>query len=147
MAWNWVDGANPVYERMSHFRRWRWRVKTRPTSIAGEVVRSTRSVGRTNPPLFAGAGRWRWSWVGGANPAYECREASERLQVLHQIVLLRRTQVQLQHRVVVRHHVLERRRAAVVEVRRVLPQAAQRRGAVGLVDGAGCVRAIHAGFR
>jgi hypothetical protein len=52
---------------------------------------------------------------------------SERLQILDEVSLLLRRQTESTNPVVVRHDVRERRSAAVVEVRRVLPESTQRK--------------------
>src|SRR5688572_8981860 len=71
----------------------------------------------------------------------------ERLQILNELSLLLGGEIELTNPVVVRHDVGERRRAAVVEVRWVLPQGTQGRSAVGLVGCARRIRAVDANVR
>jgi hypothetical protein len=54
--------------------------------------------------------------------------------MLDQVSLLLRGEAERAHSIVVGHHVGERRRAAVVKVGRVLPECAQRRGAITAVQ-------------
>src|SRR6185436_18062495 len=73
--------------------------------------------------------------------------SSQRLQVLHQVSLLLRRQTEVPNAVVVRNDIGERGGTAIVEVRCVLPQRAQRSRAVRLVCGARRVRAVDASLR
>src|SRR5688500_16392810 len=79
---------------------------------------------------------------GNLHPRRQTR--SKRLQVLHQVGLFLGCELQRALLVVVVHYVIERLGAAVVEVRWMLPEATQRRGAVRAVLGALGVRPIHA---
>src|SRR2546427_4556268 len=75
--------------------------------------------------------RYRYRQVPEMRATCACERASlETLQKLHQVRLLGGRQRQVQACVVVRDDGAERREAAVVIVGRVLPQGAQRRGAV-----------------
>jgi hypothetical protein len=67
--------------------------------------------------------------------------------MLDQVPLLLHRETESTHPVVVRHHVRERRRATVVEVRRVLPQCPPWGCAVRLARRARRVRPVDAGFR
>src|SRR5688572_9101244 len=80
----------------------------------------------------AGARHWALAaiTVAEAERPQPRAAALQRLQVLHQVVLLLLRQPQGEHAVVVRDHVGERPRAAVVEVGGVLPEPAERRGAI-----------------
>jgi hypothetical protein len=64
------------------------------------------------------------------------------LETLDEVELLIRSKAESTDPVVMRHYVGERRRAAVVKVRRVLPQCAQRSCAVSLAGGPRRVRSI-----
>src|SRR5215218_5898015 len=57
------------------------------------------------------------------------RSSLERSQVAHQIMLLCRRETETPNGIVVVHDIHQRRRAAVMEVRGVLPESAQRRRA------------------
>src|SRR5262245_38160118 len=70
----------------------------------------------------------------------------EREQVLLEILLLAIGQAEAHRLVVVFDHCAQRRRAAVVEVRRVLPGTAQRRGAVHAGGAAPRLVGLHAGL-
>src|SRR5678816_2457232 len=74
------------------------------------------------------------------------RPGSERLQELDQILLLRAGELEGQALVVVLHDVRERGGRTVVEVRRMLPEAAQRGRPIASRGAAGGVGGIHAGL-
>src|SRR5688500_207773 len=73
--------------------------------------------------------------VGGA--------ASERLEVLDEVAPLLLGEAQVERLLVARDHVAERRRAPIVEVWRMLEEAAERRRAVRELTRAGSVARIH----
>src|SRR5687768_15147255 len=62
--------------------------------------------------------------------------SSERLQVLDKIPLFLLGQAQPQRRVIVADHVTQRLRTSVVEIRRMLPEGAQRGGPIAARNGA-----------
>src|SRR5688572_11757128 len=70
----------------------------------------------------------------------------QRLEVFDEVALLLVGEPEVADIVVVLHHIRERPRAAVVEVRRVLPQSPERRGAVPLLRRARGVPWVHSRF-
>lgn len=74
------------------------------------------------------------AWIRGCETGRSV--VSERLEILHQVSLLCVGESEVAGPVIVRHHIGERGGAAIVEVRRVLPQSTQRSGPIAFLGGA-----------
>src|SRR5881392_2374787 len=112
------------------------------STVAGWKNFSTKKSNRASKKLPSSAAstlpstRWRSTATASSRPARTATEGgSERLQVLGQVGNFGAGEAQRLPRVVAPDDVLERGRAAVVEIRRVLPQAAQGRAAILLGRG------------
>src|SRR5690606_18740720 len=96
--------------------------------------RTAAATGSAAPSAGMGGGGGSAWWRRASGPrsegTMEIIPASQGLEVLDEVGLLPRVEPEQEVAVIVVHHVRERGRAPVVEVRRVLPGAPERGGAV-----------------
>src|SRR4051812_31348984 len=102
-----------------------WSGRTSTQSIPSRM----RAGANIESPLM-----WFEAMMPAGSQEFEARP-SQRLQRLDQILLLLSREVQLPDAIVVRDDIGECRRTAVVEIRHMLHEPAQRRGPIRLVRG------------